>query len=434
MRVLIAAVHGILTHQTDPSWPDKFSAWMYERDREVHVTVRRYWAGPFPRWNCWIKDPWLARGLASELELFLGSPGPAASPDGAPPSLWFVAHSNGAVIALLAARRLIARGYRVGGLILTGAACEADVNRNGVREALQRRQNDEGRMMNETKASGAAAASSSSSFFIPHSSFSLGAAIAYSSADDEVLPAPVADGSGGLLRTALRRVYAALAWPYGSLGRTGWRGGMEKEEGRMKNEEGAGMPKRLLTRWYAGGHSTYFTPQHIERTFEQIYADIAQAEVEPIPAFAARGAPGAHTFSSFCILHSSFPLSFLGQLPSLPSGALETWLLSAVAVVSMALMAKKLLVRKPPIEAEFVSKAEFRVFRERVEHDLNGLRDKIDARFLGLGEKIEEMKGELLSAGERRGDSLHRRINELEAGLARVDERTLKRWNVKRDA
>ena len=54
------------------------------------------------------------------------------------------------------------------------------------------------------------------------------------------------------------------------------------------------------------------------------------------------------------------------------------------------------------------------------------LRDKIDARFVSLGEKIEEMKGELLTAGERRARSLHRRINELEAGLARVDERTKK--------
>src|SRR5438128_4005701 len=73
MRAIIAAIHGIMTRQTDPTWPDKLSAWMYERDREVHVTTRHYWAGPFPRWNCWVKDPYLARGLANELELFLGS-------------------------------------------------------------------------------------------------------------------------------------------------------------------------------------------------------------------------------------------------------------------------------------------------------------------------------------------------------------------------
>ena len=61
----------------------------------------------------------------------------------------------GRIIALLATKRLIARGCRIGGLILTGAACEADVTRNGVFEWCR---------------SGA-----------------LGAAIAYSSKEDAVL-------------------------------------------------------------------------------------------------------------------------------------------------------------------------------------------------------------------------------------------------------
>jgi hypothetical protein len=112
------------------------------------------------------------------------------------------------------------------------------------------------------------------------------------------------------------------------------------------------------------------------------------------------------------------------QIPLPPSGAIESWLVSAAAVVAMIALGKKLFLRKPPIEAEFVSKAEFRIFRENVARELNGLRDKIDARFLSLGEKMEEMKSELLTAGERRGSSIHRRINELESGLARVDERT----------
>ena len=114
------------------------------------------------------------------------------------------------------------------------------------------------------------------------------------------------------------------------------------------------------------------------------------------------------------------------QIPTPPAGAIESWLISAMAVVAMVVLVKNLFVRKPPIEAEFVTKSEFRIFRESVERELNGLRDKIDARFLSLGEKIEEMKGELLAAGERRGSSIHRRINELESGLARVDERTRK--------
>ena len=112
------------------------------------------------------------------------------------------------------------------------------------------------------------------------------------------------------------------------------------------------------------------------------------------------------------------------QVPSPPTGAIEAWLITAAAIASLVLLGKKLFIRKPPFEAEFVTKEEFRTFREGVERDLNGLRDKIDARFLNLGEKMEEMKTELLIAGERRGSSLHRRINELAAGLARVDERT----------
>jgi len=115
------------------------------------------------------------------------------------------------------------------------------------------------------------------------------------------------------------------------------------------------------------------------------------------------------------------------QIPTPTPGSLESWLISAAAAVSLALLAKKLFIRKPPIEAEFVTKAEFRAFRENVQRELDGLRDKIDARFTRLGEQIDELKTELLTAGERRAGGLHRRLSELEAGLARVDERTLKR-------
>src|SRR5256885_14349964 len=75
MPILLAAIHGILTRQTDPSWPDKLDVWMLERDPQIKVLKKEYVAGPFPRWNCWVKDPLLARGLANEIELFLNSGG-----------------------------------------------------------------------------------------------------------------------------------------------------------------------------------------------------------------------------------------------------------------------------------------------------------------------------------------------------------------------
>src|SRR2546426_12153372 len=81
MRALVAAIHGILTNQTDPSWPDKLDAWMFDRDPEVKVLKKEYRAGPFPRWNCQVKDPLLAHSLANELELFLQRALPLRSGD-----------------------------------------------------------------------------------------------------------------------------------------------------------------------------------------------------------------------------------------------------------------------------------------------------------------------------------------------------------------
>jgi hypothetical protein len=91
----------------------------------------------------------------------------------------------------------------------------------------------------------------------------------------------------------------------------------------------------------------------------------------------------------------------LSQLPTPAPGQLENWLLPAAAVASMALLAKKLFSRKQPRSDDFITRAEFH-------HELTSVRDKIDARFLALSEKIEHLG------------------NSLEAGLARLDERTKK--------
>jgi hypothetical protein len=251
MHTLLVALHGILTRQTDPSWPDRLDAWMSRRDAGVKVLKKEYAAGPLPRWNCLVRNPRLARALEEEIVLFLeGRPWPL-------PPTWFVAHSNGAVIALRVTHRLIARGYRVGGLILTGAACPADVRANGVWNWCQRGQ--------------------------------LGAAIAYCSPDDRVLA-----GDARALRGPLRRVrawlWARLIWPYGCLGRTGWTG---LDAGAGAHPEAITGPTArrgavLFTRWFRGGHSAYFAPDRIEQTFDQIYCDIlssraawAQAPVMP---------------------------------------------------------------------------------------------------------------------------------------------------------
>lgn len=252
MNILLIAIHGILTRQTDASWPDHLDAWLYARDPGVKVLKKEYSAGPFPRWNCWVKDPRLARGLAAEIGLFLeGQSAPAAGRAGVDrgsssrilPAVWFVAHSNGAVIALEVTKRLVARGGRVGGLILTGAACDGEITRSGVLEWVIR-----GR---------------------------LGWAVAYSSREDRVVA-----GDARAARSGWGRIRAwawgKLIWPYGSLGNTGW-----LREGELLDWGVAGL-RGIRTRWFRGDHSAYFAPENREATFQQIYSEIESVENPPV--------------------------------------------------------------------------------------------------------------------------------------------------------
>lgn len=271
---IIAAIHGILTGQTDPSWADHLDAWLLartERDSRqsgssgapvaprTKLIKKEYQAGPWPRWNCWVRNPRLARGLVAEIELLVaaaeraqtapspdvaaheGAPANAISETFDPPAIWFVAHSNGAVIALEATKRLIARGHWVAGVILTGAACEGDLAKTPLPLWVGR-----GR---------------------------LGTAIAYCSKQDRLLPPVAATASlntrnhprdRSLLASLGAAFWRWLLWPYGSLGRSGW------------ITRGKPVPDSpfFRTRWFDCGHSGYFEPSQREKTFELIYQDI----------------------------------------------------------------------------------------------------------------------------------------------------------------
>jgi hypothetical protein len=92
-------------------------------------------------------------------------------------------------------------------------------------------------------------------------------------------------------------------------------------------------------------------------------------------------------------------------MTSLNSAGLESWLISATAILSLIALAKKLLPRHRNDE-EFATKVE-------LHNEVGSVRDKIDARFFTLSEKIEGI-----------GGSLHARLAELERAVARLDERT----------
>jgi hypothetical protein len=92
----------------------------------------------------------------------------------------------------------------------------------------------------------------------------------------------------------------------------------------------------------------------------------------------------------------------------------EGWAAIAGAVGSAFLLAKKLLGSRPA-KPELMSRAEF--LGEMLE-----MRERVHSNHLALLEKLDTNHRELLASFERQGT----RISALEAGLARVDERTRK--------
>jgi|ERR1035441_3444223 hypothetical protein len=93
----------------------------------------------------------------------------------------------------------------------------------------------------------------------------------------------------------------------------------------------------------------------------------------------------------------------------------EGWAAIVGAIGSAFLVVKKLVSLKPASKLELMSRAEFCA-------EMLATRDRLHANHLAILEKLDANHRELLAALER----LATRINALEAGFARVDERTRK--------
>ena len=102
------------------------------------------------------------------------------------------------------------------------------------------------------------------------------------------------------------------------------------------------------------------------------------------------------------------------QIPSPRSLAGEGWAAVIGAIGSAFLLAKKLLSHKPA-KPELVSRAELCA-------EMLATRERFHTNHLAILEKLDANHRELLAALERLGT----RISALEAGFARVDERTRK--------
>ncbi|MCX6929481.1 MAG: hypothetical protein NT154_40640 [Verrucomicrobia bacterium] len=103
------------------------------------------------------------------------------------------------------------------------------------------------------------------------------------------------------------------------------------------------------------------------------------------------------------------------QIASVRSISGEGWAAIAGAIGSAFLLAKKLLGTKAAPKPEWVTRSDFYA-------EMLATRERINATHLAILEKLGANHRELLGALERQTS----RINTLETGLARVDERTRK--------
>lgn len=226
-RVLVA-YHGILTGLTDASWPEKFQSWLISRSEKIPIMlIEQYYAAPLP-WVNWFKNRKHGKALAKWVEqLYRENPNVVG--------IDMVGHSNGCCILLDAIKRLDKKGIPVDRVVFIGAAIDERPSQNGLWEVASFGQ--------------------------------LLKAVAYWSPVDKVIGLPW-----------------ILKWPYGSLGRKGWR--FPRGEGRHPAFQGREFPTM--------GHTGYFDPQQIYQTFRIIAEDLG-IPLKPPPSRAAtepRDQPG----------------------------------------------------------------------------------------------------------------------------------------------
>jgi len=81
---------------------------------------------------------------------------------------------------------------------------------------------------------------------------------------------------------------------------------------------------------------------------------------------------------------------------------------------------------RKPAENQFVTQMEFHESKRDIARELETVRGRLDHYFERVLQKLDEHKTEMLSAADTRSQALHDRLNQLQAQVARLDERTKK--------
>ncbi len=93
------------------------------------------------------------------------------------------------------------------------------------------------------------------------------------------------------------------------------------------------------------------------------------------------------------------------------------WIAGLATFLGVLVLGKELFVRKPTIEAEFLTKAEFQTFRQEQRDDTRRI-------FMGL----EDLRASMHLDGERRSEGIKEKLEETNSIVARLDERTNHLW------
>ena len=109
------------------------------------------------------------------------------------------------------------------------------------------------------------------------------------------------------------------------------------------------------------------------------------------------------------------------QSDTLFTGQLVFGLTALLGLVSLGV---KIFARKPKAEDHYLARDEFHDFRREIERDLENLRTRLDHSFERILQRLDEHKTEMLTAHDQRTQTLQQQISELQAQVARLDERT----------
>lgn len=102
----------------------------------------------------------------------------------------------------------------------------------------------------------------------------------------------------------------------------------------------------------------------------------------------------------------------LAQLDAASPVAIKDWLIIVGGLMGLVLLAKQLFMRNPPIEAEFVTKAQHEKDMSTFKEDVNSLRQKMTSDSEKIMAKLDEHKTDLMMDGRRRSQALFQHIKD----------------------